>query len=182
MPAPGYKHSAETKAKIGRYSRRMWARRKELGLVALADVRRLEETNTCAPSVRPFLAVARDGYLDLLEDQGGAEHVSAARKKLLDSEARLHLVELVLGMRIAQEPGDLDAMARLTAIVNARRSLLVSLGLERRAREIEPEWTESRVHAAEDAAGVARGTFSGSAPAPPHDRAPTGSAGEENQQ
>ncbi len=173
----GFKHDTETLERIGRASRRMWARRKAAGKVALADVRRLEETNTCAPSVRPFLSVARDAYLDLLEDQGGADHVSAARKKLLDSEARLHLVELVLGMRIAQEPTDLDAMARLTAIVNARRALLSTLGLERRAREIELELSEASLEAAAAAAGRSVDELRGSAPASINDR-PAGSDSE----
>ncbi len=171
MPAPGYKHDEKTRARIGKASRRMWERRRQAGTVALADIRMLEATNTAAPSLRPFLPVVRDVYLDLLEDQGGVDNVPTARKAMLDSQARLHLVELALGLRIAQDPTDLDAMARLTAVVNTRRSLLVTLGLDRIAREIEPDWTDARVHAAEDAAGVARGTFFGSPPVQAENRA-----------
>jgi hypothetical protein len=154
MPQLGRKHSPATREAIGRASRRMWARKRAEDQVSLADVIFVERNGTGALSARAFLPATREVYVDLIEDQGG-EDIAAARKTLTGAHSRLLLAEYLCGVRIAQDPTDLEAMARLTAIVNSRRALLVALGLERKARDLEAEvLSPERLRAARQAAGL----------------------------
>lgn len=132
----GERHSDAAKAKTGRGVARAWRRRKVAGKVALADVHVVERGGTASPVALPFLPLVRTVYENLVEEQGGEAHISTARRTLLDGHSRLLLAEILCGVRIAQDPSDLDAMARLTALVGMRRSLLVSLGLDRVARDV----------------------------------------------
>jgi hypothetical protein len=73
---------------------------------------------------------------DLASDLGGAPHLSAMQRELVENAAVLGA--MLKDAAAAYLSGDPVDLAEFMALTNAQRRLLADLGLERRARDITP--------------------------------------------
>ena len=88
------------------------------------------------PRLAPFLEEATAECADVLEALGGAGNVSAPRRVIVEDLARVGVVlRGTLAAYLRSE--DPELASKVGALATARRSLLVSLGLDRVSKELD---------------------------------------------
>jgi len=120
--------------------RRYHARRMALARIAPAELRELERTGSVSARLRPFVAQAAQEAVDFAEALGGVDQVSPQRMAILRDTARLGaLLSALLANAMQRDVLDLDEVAKITSLASARRANLSAIGLERHARDVEPD-------------------------------------------
>jgi hypothetical protein len=96
-------------------------------------------------------ALANQLLKDLQSDAGGRENLSAAQRQLIQRAAILGA--LIEHSEVRWSAGQSIDLASYLAAINTQRRVLVSLGLERRQRDVTPDLSDyinSRAHDGDD--------------------------------
>src|SRR5690606_35930355 len=101
-----------------------------------ADLRAIEAGHPVREELQPLVRAAADELVALLDHLGGPDRVTFARQALAQSVVRLGIAERGLALRYVHT-ADPEVASRIATIAAQRRALLVSLGLDRVAREVE---------------------------------------------
>lgn len=132
--------SPEWRASVSRGVRLGLARRRHRlaaeARIGGADLRAFADAGVIAPALRPLVEAELQAGVEVLEAL--APDPSPQQRTLVADCTRLGVVmrgELAKYL----ERQDADAATRITAVANARRSILTTLGLERYARDATPD-------------------------------------------
>jgi hypothetical protein len=122
--------------RISRSKRRDHATSRAQAMLAPRDLRALRKHGApVIDALKPLLRDAAAEVVALLTALGGEDTVSPQERSLIESAARLHVIERGHFMRWAQTHDPEDA-TRVASCAQAKRAALTSLGLQRREREV----------------------------------------------
>lgn len=102
--------------------------------VTAGDVRALAEGRDVAPSVRKFVAAARDEYERIAEALGGEARLSPQRRAMLADAARLGALLGALVQQFIEAP-DIEIPTKTSNLAAARRRLFETIGIDWHAEE-----------------------------------------------
>ncbi len=136
MPSTGRPHTPETRERISKGVRRSLAVRaqQERLVPRLAVFRRRRGSN---PMMRTLLDLAANEVVELVDALGGVDQISPQRLRLIED---IGISGVLLGRELLAyiDDRDGDAAARVTALINSRRSSLAQVGLDvRKADELD---------------------------------------------
>ena len=178
MPRRGQKHSAASRQRISEgVSRGQRAWKGGLRLLP-AHIARYAQNGQVVPQLRPSLAAAVSSAANYSDDLGGFEALTQGERIKLEILVRARTILNAMMDRFVKT-GDYSALEGASPWLASEREVLAALGLQRRAQEIDAEFSEERLQAAAAAAGRTVDELLGHAPASVNDRSPTGSAGSE---
>jgi hypothetical protein len=126
--------SDEWRDRISRSGARTNKKKRETARVNLPEVRRYRRLGLVSPALLPLAQIAEDEVSAIFSSLGGVEAVSEQERALVEDFAR---VGVVLRAELSRYlAGEQDAGVRVGTLAGIRRSSLVALGLQRRAKEI----------------------------------------------
>lgn len=100
-----------------------------------ADVSRWLKVGAVSEQLRPIVRTRLGQREQMVEDLGGAEHVSQMQRAALDTWMQAQVAADAEWRRYIAED-DRGALERLSTLLNTARAALVAVGLERRARDV----------------------------------------------
>ena len=112
-------------------------RRRAANRVSLSDVRRYRREGLVTDSMLPLTYLAEDEVRAIFQALGGEEAISEQERALVEDFARVGVV--MRGELSRYLAGDRDAGKVVGIMAATRRSSLVALGLQRRAKELDLE-------------------------------------------
>ena len=98
------------------------------------DLQELRANGSISPSVMPFVPDGEQECMELIDQLGGPDCLSAAERILCEDVGRMGVVLRAEAARYAQTQ-DSDAASRVSALSSARRQAVALLGL--RPREVQ---------------------------------------------
>ncbi len=134
MTAAGRPHTPEVRERISRGLRRYHELRRCRARPAHVD--RWAREGAVAPELRPILEARAHQAEAMVQDLGGPDAVTALQRGVLDTWLQAQVTADVAFARFVRGEAT-EVPERLMTALNAARSALVSLGLERRAREVQ---------------------------------------------
>ena len=113
------------------------SRRRAANRIALSDVRRYRREGLVLESMKPLTLIAEDEVRAIFQALGGEDDISEQERALVEDFARVGVV--MRGELSRYLAGDRDAGKVVGIMAATRRSSLVALGLQRRAKELDLE-------------------------------------------
>jgi hypothetical protein len=135
----GSQHTAEAKARMSRSGKRRAARDRERLKLTPKAVRRYLAFRECAPGLKPIVRAAEEEMVDLVVDLtgGGTIEDLPAGKRLLVESAMQTLVASRAMFAMFVESRDVELASRMATQATTLHRALTTLGLERRAKEVD---------------------------------------------
>jgi len=135
-PKPGApKGSPAWRERISAGLRRYQARQRALARVLPTDLAAAERSGSVRPDLRHAVGEAATELCAWVEALGGENAVSAQRRSLLQSAARLGVAERAITLRLLQT-ADTELASRLATVATSRRALLAAVGLDEQRHEM----------------------------------------------
>ena len=126
--------SEEWKSAVSRGNVQAYQRRRYRTRVNLSDLRRWRRCGLVTPAIKPLTLIAEDEVRAIIQALGGPDNVSEQEIALTEDFARLGVV--LRGELACYCQGDRKAGVLVGSMASQRRSALVALGLQRRAKEL----------------------------------------------
>jgi hypothetical protein len=132
------KGSAEWKRRVRAGQERAYVQLAAARRIAPGELLELERSGSISERLRAFVGPALEEGLHLVDALGGEAYVSPQKLTLIRDVTRLGVLLAGLVAQALQARAlDLEAVAKITSLANARKGLLAALGLERHAREVD---------------------------------------------
>lgn len=140
MPAKGRRHSPEALERIRRGSERGRERARLEREISPKEIQALRNCGAIAESMKQPAREAARTAMALVDDLGGVDRISARQLSVIQSNARLELLERVVMVKLLahrSEKVDTELVGLVNRLANTRRALLTSL------RELERHESEA---------------------------------------
>jgi hypothetical protein len=135
----GSQHTAEARARMSRSGKRRAVRDRERLKLTPKALRRYLAFRECAPGLKPIVRASEEEMLDLVADLTGGgtiEDLPAGKRLLLESAMQTVVASRAL-FAMFIETRDCELASRMATQATTLHRALVTLGLERVARELD---------------------------------------------